>query len=185
MTQLKKSFLCFAASYLFITCSIAQKSNATTNSQGVLTNATTKTTADIKVQVDSIKLAMAKDNFTVVREANMNMESEYELPVVVPLNENTWYHVVFIGDNRSKLIEIRMYDWEEKQIIYKKSKVDFIPDGNGDNSNIINYQYIPKFSEYHMIKPVQVSSKKKQKELKGYILLFKKVLTTPAEKPTN
>ncbi len=127
----------------------------------------------IKRQADSVKVAMAKDGYTVIREASMAMESEYEMPVIVPLNDGSWYHVVFIGDESSRLLELRMYDWQEKQIIYQKSKNDRITDSDGRNDNILDYIYAPKFSEYHMIKPVQIN-KKKKKEVCGYIMLFKR-----------
>jgi hypothetical protein len=129
---------------------------------------------DIKKQADSLKFEMAKSGYVVLRETSMSMESEYEMPVIVPLNEGVWYHVAFIGDGSSRLLELRMFDWEEKQVIYKKSKNDNILDTDGSNSNILNYTYAPKFSEYHMIKPLQVN-KKKKKEVCGYIILFKKV----------
>ncbi len=122
----------------------------------------------LKSQADSLKLLLYKQGFVVVREATMRMESEYEMPVIVPLNEGSWYHIAFIGDMSSKLYEVRMYDQDEKQVVYQKHY------GDGMESNIINYSYIPKFSEYHMIKPVQVS-KKKKKNLCGYFIIFKKV----------
>ncbi len=122
----------------------------------------------IKVQLDSLKTVMASQGFIVVKAASMTMESEYEMPVVVPLTEGTWYHIAFIGDMTSKLYEVRMLDWQEKQVVYQKHF------GQGMESNIIAYSYVPKFSEYHMIKPVQVN-KQKKKNICGYIILFKKV----------
>lgn len=123
--------------------------------------------AVLRFQIDSIKNDLFKQGFVVVKEALMSMESEYEIPVIVPLNEGSWYHFVFIGDNSSKLFEVRMYDFNEKQVVYQKHY------GNGMESNVIAYSYIPKFSEYHMIKPVQVN--KKKKNMNGYILMFKKI----------
>jgi hypothetical protein len=122
----------------------------------------------LKSQADSLKLLLSKQGFIVVREATMTMESEYEMPIIVPLNEGSWYHIAFIGDMSSKLYEVRMYDNDDKQIIYQKHY------GDGMESNIINYSYIPKFSEYHMIKPVQVNKKKKT-NICGYFLIFKKI----------
>ena len=104
----------------------------------------------------------------MVKEATMMMESEYEMPVIVPLNQGSWYQFVFIGDKSSRLYELRMYDYDEKQVVYQKQF------GEGMESNIISYSYIPKFSEYHMIKPVQVN-KKKKKDICGYIIMLKKV----------
>ena len=124
----------------------------------------------IKIQLDSLKKGMAEQGFFVVKEASMAMESEYEMPVVVPLTGGTWYHIDFIGDMTSKLYEVRMLDWQEKQVVYQRHF------GQGMESNIIAYSYIPKFSEYHMIKPVQVN-KQKKKNICGYIILFKKPVT--------
>ena len=116
---------------------------------------------------DSIKADMAAQGFIVLKEAGITMESEYEMPVIMPMTEGTWYHFVFIGEETSRLFEVRMFDWNEKQVVYEKNL-------QGDpNANIVAYSYIPKFSEYHMIKPLQIN-KKKKKDLCGYVLLMKK-----------
>lgn len=121
----------------------------------------------IKKQVDSLKGLYSNDGFVLLKEASITMESEFEMPVVVPLNEGTWYQFVFIGEYSSKLYEVRMYDWNEKIVVYKKHQWGDI------DGNVISYSYIPKFSEFHMMKPVQVN-KKKKKNLCGYVMLFKK-----------
>lgn len=120
----------------------------------------------IKNQVDSLKDVFAKQGFVVLKEASMTMESEYEMPVIVPLTEGSWYQFIFIGDITSKLYEVRMFDWDEKQVVYQKKMWGDV------DGNIISYSYIPKFSEYHMMKPVQVN--KKKKNLCGYVMLLKK-----------
>ncbi len=107
-----------------------------------------------------------------MREASINMESEYEMPVVMQLNEGSWYQFVFVGEYSSKLYEVRMYDWDEKMVVYQKKQWGDV------DGNIISYSYIPKFSEFHMMKPVQVN-KKKKKNLCGYIMMFKKVKKDP------
>ncbi len=122
----------------------------------------------IKKQVDSLKSVYTGDGFILLKEASITMESEFEMPVVVPLNEGTWYQFVFIGDYSSRLYEVRMYDWDEKMVVYKKHQWGDI------DGNVISYSYIPKFSEFHMMKPVQVN-KQKKKNLCGYVMLFKKV----------
>lgn len=122
--------------------------------------------AVLKHQADSLRTLLTNNGYMIVREASMTMESEYEMPVIVPLTEGSWYQVVFIGDPSSKLNEVRMYDYDEKQVYYQKNYGDI-------QGNIISYGYISKFSEYHMIKPVQVN--KKKKTLCGYIMLLKRV----------
>jgi hypothetical protein len=117
-------------------------------------------------QADSVKTIFESQGFTVLREASIAMESEYEMPVIVQLEEHSLYHVVFIGDYSSKLYEVRMYDWDEKMVVYQKKQWGDV------DGNVISYSYIPKFTEFHMIKPVQVN--KKKKKMCGYIILLQK-----------
>ena len=131
---------------------------------------------DILRQVDSLKQLYAKDGFAVIKEASITMESEYEMPVIVPLTSGSWYQFVFIGDITSRLYEVRMYDWSEKQVVYQKKMWGDV------DGNIISYSYIPRFSEFHMMKPVQVN-KKKKKDLCGYVMLLKKTVADQYTKP--
>lgn len=121
----------------------------------------------ISHQVDSLKTMYSKDGFVLLKEASISMESEFEMPVVVPLTEGSWYQFVFIGDYTSRLYEVRMFDWNERQVVFQQKRWGDV------DGNIISYSYIPKFSEFHMMKPVQVN-KKKKKNLCGYVMLFKK-----------
>ena len=116
--------------------------------------------------IDSIKQYYGERGFSLLREASMTMESEYEMPIVMPMTQGTWYQFVFIGDPSSRLYEVRMYDYNEKEVIFKQNKWGDV------DGNIINFDYVPKFSEMHMIKPVQVN--KKKKKLCGYVMLFKR-----------
>lgn len=121
----------------------------------------------ISKQVDSLKNIYTNDGFVLLKEASIAMESEYEMPVVVPLTQGSWYQFVFIGDYSSKLYEVRMFDWNEKQVVFQQKRWGDV------DGNVISYSYIPKFSEFHMMKPVQVN-KQKKKNLCGYVMLFKK-----------
>ena len=121
----------------------------------------------ITKQVDSIKSAFARQGFIVAKEASITMESEYEMAVMVALTEGSWYQFVFIGDIGSKLYEVRMFDSDEKQVVYQKKMWGDV------DGNVINFSYIPKFSEYYAFRPVQVN--KKKKELCGYVMLLKKI----------
>lgn len=118
-------------------------------------------------EIDSLKKLYAGQGYIILREASMTMQSEYEMPIVVPMNQGSLYQFVFIGDPTSKLYEVRMFDYNEKQVVYKKNQWGDV------DGNIISYSYVPQFSEYHMIKPVQVN--KNKKKLCGYVLLLKKV----------
>ena len=121
----------------------------------------------ISKQVDSLKSLYSKDGYILLKEASILMESEFEMPVIVPLTQGSWYQFVFIGDYSSRLYEVRMFDWNERQVIFQQKKWGDI------DGNIISYSYIPKFSEYHMMKPVQVN-KQKKKNLCGYVMLLRR-----------
>ena len=119
-------------------------------------------------QVDSLKKLYADDGFVLMKEASITMESEYEMPVIVPLTQGSLYQFVFIGDYTSRLYEVRMFDWNEKQVVFKQNRWGEI------DGNVISYEYQPQFSEFHMMKTVQVN-KQKKKNLCGYVMMFKKV----------
>jgi len=121
----------------------------------------------ISRQADSLRELYTKDGYILLKEASISMESEYEMPVIVPLTEGSWYQFVFIGDYTSKLYEVRMYDWSEKMVIFRQKRWGDI------DGNVITYTYVPEFSEFHMIKPVQVN-KQKKKNLCGYVMMFKR-----------
>jgi hypothetical protein len=155
---MKKSGTLLSTLLLFVTLSYAQQVIKVQPCHDTL----------IEKQVDSLKVLFSKQGYNVLREASITMESEYEMPVVVQLQERALYQVVFIGDITSKLYEVRMYDWDEKMVVYQKKMWGDV------DGNIISYGYQPRFTEFHMIKPVQVN-KQKKKGLCGYIMLLQKV----------
>jgi hypothetical protein len=121
-------------------------------------------------QADSLKTVFKAQGFEVVRESLITMKNLYDKPIIASLKEGTWYRFIFIGDITSQMYEVRMYDWNEKQVVYVKQK------SKDAEKNIINYDYIPRFTEFHMIKPVQIN--KHKKDLTGYVMLFKKLVST-------
>ena len=151
---------------IFSTCIIAVFCCISAHSQDVIRQQSCED-GFISRQVDSLKSLYTKDGYVLLKEASIAMESEYEMPVIVPLTQGSWYQFVFIGDYSSKLYEVRMFDWSEKQVIFQQKRWGDV------DGNIISYSYMPKFSEFHMMKPVQVN-KNKKKNLCGYVMLFKK-----------
>lgn len=154
---MKKSGILLSVLLLFVTLSHAQQVIKVQPCADTL----------IQRQVDSLKVLFSQQGYNVLREASITMESEYEMPVVVQLQERALYQVVFIGDITSKLYEVRMYDWDEKMVVYQKKMWGDV------DGNIISYAYQPRFTEFHMIKPVQVN-KQKKKGLCGYVMLLRK-----------
>jgi hypothetical protein len=123
---------------------------------------------DIKAQADSIKKLFIDKGWAIIKEASVTMESQYEMPIIFPLYQGTWYEFVFIGEMTSRLYEVRMYDWEENQVVYQKKMWGDV------DGNIISFTYIPTSSQQFMIKPLQVNKKKKG-DLCGYVILMKRI----------
>ena len=121
----------------------------------------------IQRQADSLKQLYERKGFVAVKESSVTMESQYEIPVIVPLKAGTWYEIIFIGEQSSRIYEARMFDWNEKQVVYQKKMWGDV------DGNIIDFSYIPNFTEYYMIKFVQ-TNKKKKKDLCGHLMLLKK-----------
>ncbi|HTB99801.1 MAG TPA: hypothetical protein VK705_03895 [Ferruginibacter sp.] len=117
-------------------------------------------------QADSIRDQFTRQGFVLLKETSVGMESQYELPIVLPLDRGVWYQFIFIGDPSSVLYEVRIYDADEKQIVYQKKSL-----GDADY-NMISYSFIPDDSQYYMIKPLQVN--KKKKKMCGYVMLLKR-----------
>ena len=116
-------------------------------------------------QADSIKKAVAPEGFTLLRENSITMESQYEVPVIVPLQERSLYHFVFIGDHGANQVEVRLIDSDGNMVIYEKR--------SRNESNFISFSYVPKVTLFHQFRVLQVN-KKKKKGLCGYVMLFKK-----------
>lgn len=131
--------------------------------------------ASIQKLADSIRRTYAEDGFLVLREAAITMESDYEIPIIVPMNEGIAYQFVFIGDSKSSGYAVKMYDYHERQVMVQKKNIS---DAGG---NIISCAYTARMSDYHMIKPVQFNSIQK-KNLCGYVMLFKKAQAGTAAK---
>jgi len=89
------------------------------------------------------------------------------MPIVVPMTRGVMYEFVFIGDPVARWYEVRKYDWDERQVVYKKNLWGDV------YGNIISYAYVPRDSEYYVIKPLRVNKSKKKRC--GYVMLLKKV----------
>lgn len=117
-------------------------------------------------QIDSIKNLFAEQGFMLVRESAVQMINNYESIIFLPLKQNQWYKFVFVGDLSSKSFQQRLYDFEEKKLLTINQKI------KDTEANIIQFDYIPKFAEFHALKSLQINKTKKY--VNGYFLLFRK-----------
>jgi hypothetical protein len=118
-------------------------------------------------QIDSLKTLFTEQGFILVRESAVQMYSNYESSIFLPLKETQWYKFVFVGDLSSKSFQQRLYDFEEKKVITINQKI------KDAEANIVLFDYIPKFAEFHALRSVQIN--KTKKNVNGYFLLFRKI----------
>jgi hypothetical protein len=118
-------------------------------------------------QIDSIKTLFAEQGFSMVKESAVQMINNYESEIFLPLKQNQWYKFVFVGDLSSKSFQQRLYDFGEKKVIIINQKI------KDAEANIIQFDYIPMFAEFHALKSLQINKTKKL--VKGYFLLFRKI----------
>ena len=116
-------------------------------------------------QADSIKQVVTKEGFSLLKESSITMETQYEMPIVVPLQKGSLYHFVFIGEPGSKLYEVRMFDWAENQVL--------LDNKTAKEGNIVAFSHVPEATELHSFRVLQ-ANKQKKKGLCGYVMLFKK-----------
>ncbi len=147
---------------LFVTISIATQAQDKKTKQDVKVDVP----AYYRKQADSIRQLYTSRGFELLKANFIPMESGYEMPIVLPLEAGTWYQFVFIGDNTNRLNEVRMYDYNEKMVVYQQKKWADV------DGNVLDIPYIAKHTEYHMLKPLQENKKKKW--LAGGVLLFKR-----------
>lgn len=117
-------------------------------------------------QIDSVKAVTLEKGFTMSREAIMPMESQYEMPIIGEFSNQKIYKIYFIAQPDVRLLEMRIYDHAEREVTYQKKEPKF------SDLNIIEFDFVPKFSELHMIRLVQAHANKKVKNLCGYVVLF-------------
>lgn len=118
-------------------------------------------------QIDSLKNLFTNDGFLLVKESAVQMFNNYESTIFLPLKQNQWYKFIFVGDLTSKSFQQRLYDFDEKKVITINQKIKDV------EANIVQFDYIPKFAEFHALRSLQINKNKKL--LNGYFLLFRKI----------
>ena len=119
-------------------------------------------------QIDSLKKILVEEQgFIMVKESPVQMINNYESTIFLPLRQDNWYKFVFIGDLSSKSFQQRLFDFNEKKVITLNQKI------KDTEANILQFDYIPQFSEFHALKSLQIN--KTKKKLTGYFLLFRKI----------
>lgn len=153
-----KKWVLVSIGFFVMTCSLQAQVQSNINTDPCMTAAR-------KATIDSLKQYFTSQQYVLVQAQTFPMESKYEKPIVMPLQAGMAYAFCYIGEPDARLNEIRVYDWQEQQIFYKKllwAEVD---------GHVISFPIVPEASQYFMIKPLQTH--KTKKNLCGTLMMFK------------
>lgn len=93
--------------------------------------------ATLLVQSTEQKENLGKQGFEVLNDAMLSMDSREEFPIVVRMQAGIYYQVVFLGNTRSKNMDLDLYDTDQKVILHK----DQHP--LNQTSNVISFSFTP------------------------------------------
>ncbi len=93
--------------------------------------------ATILVQATEMKEGLAKQGFVVVNDAMLSMDSREDFPIVVRMQAGVFYQIVFIGNTRSKRMNLDLFG-SDKQLLVQKEQQPL-----NQTSNVISFSFTP------------------------------------------
>lgn len=93
--------------------------------------------ATLLVQSTELKESLTKQGFEVINDAMLSMDSKDNFPIVVRMQSGVYYQVIFLGNTRSKRMNLELYDVNQKKIITKEQQP------LNQTSNIISFSFTP------------------------------------------
>lgn len=96
--------------------------------------------ATLLVQSTELRDGLAKQGFEVLNDAMLSMDSRQDFPIVVRMQAGVFYQVIFIGNTRSKRMNLDLYD-TEKQVVLNKEQQPL-----NQTSNVISFSFTPATS---------------------------------------
>jgi len=123
------------------------------------------TDAALVHQADSISKGLTDLGFTFAAEWYVQMESQYEQPVYLPLTKGVFYQIVFIADPSSRRKELGFFDGENRKLLGDVK--------NKQENNVIRFGHVPQITEQFLVILLQINSKKN--DICGHLMVFKKI----------
>lgn len=117
-------------------------------------------------EADSIKNIFIRDSFEIMRETSLKMETQYPSPIIFRLKKGEWYHLIFVPDNSSRLVEVELFNSDEQRIFYEKNKK------KDEAGTVVSFSIIAPENNVYNIRLLQIN--KHAKELCGYFILMRK-----------
>lgn len=92
---------------------------------------------NLLVQNNELKQSLTQQGFEVQNDAMLTMESRTDFPVVVRMQAGTFYQIVFMGNTRSKRMELDLYAPDQQPIMQKEQQPLY------QTSNVISFSFTP------------------------------------------
>lgn len=93
--------------------------------------------ATILVQANELKESLIKQGFEVINDAMLSMESREDFPIVVRMQAGVFYQVAFIGNTRSKRMNLDLFA-ADKGLLMQKEQQPL-----NQTSNVISFSFTP------------------------------------------
>lgn len=119
---------------------------------------------EISRQAAELKEDMRKQGFEIVNDAMLEMTSKESFPIVVQLKQGEFYQIVFVGDVRSKKMELELYKDKYNRLMNHSRRPVL------HESNVISVSFAPEETGNYLLMPMQ---NLKKEMLCGSITIFK------------
>lgn len=118
----------------------------------------------IRLQADEIKHHYTDQGFAVYRDAMVNMESQTPFPVMVQLERNQMYQIVFVGHPAVYRIKMELFDGNDTKL-----DEQFAIRSKGQ-PNYVLYTFVPQRSDTYLLTFTQ---KLKNEDMCGSLCILK------------
>lgn len=119
---------------------------------------------EISRQAAELKEDMRKQGFEIVNDAMLEMTSKESFPIVVQLKQGEFYQIVFVGDVRSKKMELELYKDKYNRLMSHSRRPVL------HEANVISVSFAPEETGNYLLMPMQ---NLKKEMLCGSITIFK------------
>lgn len=99
--------------------------------------------ANLLVQASELKESYIKQGFEVVNDAMLSMDSREDFPIVTRMQAGVFYQIVFIGNTRSKRVNLSLYGPDQQPLLQKEQQPLH------QTSNVISFSFSPSLNGDH------------------------------------
>ena len=92
---------------------------------------------NLLVQATELRAGLTAQGFELLNDAMISMPSKDDFPIVVRMQAGMFYQIIFIGNTRSKKMQLSLFD-PQQQLILEKQQTPL-----NQSSNVISFSFTP------------------------------------------